>query len=125
MPKKVSDEQRRQVLDLLSHGQDRDTIAVAVGVTPGQVSAISAHVKMGTYTLPVPSPVEPNHELPNRFARETTPNLLAILRAHTQQQVATPRRHNPLMLPIWIGTDAESGEKVYWNPDPDTGAANC
>ncbi len=29
-------------------------IAVAVGVTPGQVSAVAAHVRMGTYTLPEP-----------------------------------------------------------------------
>ena len=39
---------------LLAQGHDRDTIAAAVGVTPGQVSAISAHVKMGTYALPEP-----------------------------------------------------------------------
>src|SRR5437868_4017599 len=52
MPKKVTPEQRQAVLRMLAQGQDRDTIAAAVGVTPGQVSAISAHVKMGTYALP-------------------------------------------------------------------------
>jgi hypothetical protein len=50
MPKKVTPEQRQAVLRLLAQGQDRDTISVAVGVTPGQVSAFAAHVKMGTYT---------------------------------------------------------------------------
>ena len=52
MPKKVTPDQRQAVLHMLAQGQDRDTIAAAVGVTPGQVSAILAHVKMGTYTLP-------------------------------------------------------------------------
>ena len=54
MPKKVTPEQREAVLRLLAQGQDRDTIAATVGVTPGQVSAVSAHVKMGTYALPEP-----------------------------------------------------------------------
>ena len=36
---------------MLTQGHDRDTIAAAVGVTPGQVSAISAHVGMGTYCV--------------------------------------------------------------------------
>ena len=53
MPKKVTPEQRHMVLRMLAQGQDRDTIAATVGVTPGQVSAISAHVSMGTYALPV------------------------------------------------------------------------
>ena len=56
MPKKVTPEQRDAVLRMLAQGQDRDTIAVAVGVTPGQVSAISAHVRMGTYTHSSPPP---------------------------------------------------------------------
>jgi hypothetical protein len=54
MPTKVTREQRQAVLSMLGHGHDRDTIAEAVGVTPGQVSAIAAHVTMGTYALPVP-----------------------------------------------------------------------
>ena len=54
MPKKVTPEQRDEVLRMLTQGHDRDTIAAAVGVTPGQVSAISAHVSMGTYALPDP-----------------------------------------------------------------------
>src|SRR5262249_53737021 len=54
MAKKVPPEQRDSVLRMLAQGQDRDTIAAAVGVTPGQVSAVAAHVKMGTYTLPEP-----------------------------------------------------------------------
>lgn len=33
---------------MLPQGQDRDTITATVGVMPDHVSAISAHVKMGT-----------------------------------------------------------------------------
>ena len=52
MPKRITQEQRDAVLHMLAEGHDRDSIAAAVGVTPGQVSAVSAHVKMGTYSLP-------------------------------------------------------------------------
>lgn len=121
MPKKVSDDQRQQVLRLLSHGQDRDTIAAAVGVTPGQVSAISAHVKMGTYQLPEPTTTVDEAVPPLLTARETTPNLLAVLKGH-REPIAPRTRFG--MSPVWIGTDAETGERVYWNPDPDTGSAN-
>ncbi len=51
MPSKVTPDQRDAILRMLSQGHDRDTIAETVGVTPGQVSAIAAHVKMGTYSL--------------------------------------------------------------------------
>jgi hypothetical protein len=54
MPKRMSEEQRRAVLRMLARGEDRDTIAAAVDVTPGQVSAVAAHVKMGTYSMPAP-----------------------------------------------------------------------
>jgi hypothetical protein len=35
MPKKVTPEQRDEILRMLAQGHDRDTISVAVGVTPG------------------------------------------------------------------------------------------
>src|SRR3989442_13297504 len=49
MPPKITDSQRKAVLALLAQGLDRETVATQVGVTPGQVSAVAAHVKMGTY----------------------------------------------------------------------------
>jgi len=75
MPKKVSSEQRAAVLRMLAQGQDRETIAAAVGVTPGQVSAILAHVKMGTYALPEPE--EQHQDVAPAF--ESTTNLLRQL----------------------------------------------
>ncbi len=116
MPKKVTREQRDAVLRLLAQGQDRDTIAAAVGVTPGQVSAISAHVKMGTYALP--DPVEHVRDVVP-VLRERTSNLLHML----QELEGAPGRETRLS-PILLGSDAETGEEVFWNPDPGSGSAN-
>jgi hypothetical protein len=116
MPKKVTPEQRRAVLRLLAQGQDRDTISVAVGVTPGQVSAIAAHVKMGTYTLP--ELVEQLQEAAP-LAVERTTNLLRQL-----QQLEGAKGRDVQINPILLGVDAESGEEVFFNPDPASGAPN-
>jgi hypothetical protein len=118
MPKKVTPEQRDAVLRMLAQGQDRDTIATAVGVTPGQVSAISAHVSMGTYTLPDPEE-QTRDGITAPEPAERTRNLLRVL----QQLDGAPGRETRLS-PILLGSDAESGEEVYWNPDPGSGAAN-
>src|SRR5438552_12637958 len=120
MPKRVTPEQRQAVLQMLAKGEDRDTISASVGITPGQVSAIAAHVKMGTYDLP---PNEPRNEgEPTGLIQEelgTTPNLLRQL----QKLQPTPPRNSGLG-GILLGTDAETSEEVFWNPDPSNGAAN-
>jgi DNA phosphorothioation-dependent restriction protein DptH len=120
MPKKVTPEQRDAVLRMLAHGQDRETIAAAVGVTPGQVSAISAHVKMGTYALPDLS-AEPKQDLedvaPVALERET--NLLRQLR-----KLEGARGHDMQIDPILLGVDVESGDEVFWNPDQASGTPN-
>jgi hypothetical protein len=54
MPKKVTAEQRDEVLRMLTQGHDRDTIAVAVGGTPGQVSAIADLGSIPGENLPPP-----------------------------------------------------------------------
>src|SRR5215510_12097292 len=105
MPKKVTPEQRDAVLRLLAQGQDRDTIAVAVGVTPGQVSAISAHVRMGTYTLPDPEE-QLQDDVPVPGPAERTSNLLRML----QKLEGAPGRETRLC-PILLGSDAEGGEE--------------
>src|SRR5258707_4785095 len=102
MPKKLSSEQRAAVLRMLAQGQARETIAAAVGITPGQVSAISAHVKMGTYALPepdaLPDPAE-QAQAPAPLLGERTTNLLR----HLQQLEGAKGREaqiNPILLGV-------------------------
>src|SRR5208337_4341516 len=116
MPKKVTPEQRDEILRMLAQGHDRDTISVAVGVTPGQVSAISAHVRMGTYALP---DLEEQPEVVASVALDRTSNLLGML----QNLEGLPGRETRLS-PIYLGSDAEIGEEVSWNPAPASGSAN-
>jgi DNA helicase HerA-like ATPase len=119
MPKKVTPEQREAVLRLLAQGQDRDTIAAAVGVTPGQVSAVSAHVKMGTYALPEPDEPEPNNHTEAPVPLERTTNLLRQL-----QELEGAEGRDVQINPILLGVDVETGEEVYYNPDPSSGTPN-
>jgi len=50
----ISEAQKSQIIALLQSGQDsREEIAATVGVSPGTVSAIKAHITMGTYGEPV------------------------------------------------------------------------
>jgi DNA phosphorothioation-dependent restriction protein DptH len=117
MAKRVNDEQRRAILRMLSEGHDRETIAAHVGVTPGQVSAIGAHVTMGTYTLAE----ESASQAPERVAvGPGTQNLLSALRRMDH----APAGHSSDFQPILLGEDAESHDGVHWNPDPAGGAAN-
>ena len=47
----ISETQKGQIISLFRAGQfDRDQIASRVGVAPGTVSAIKAHITMGSYT---------------------------------------------------------------------------
>jgi len=52
MTKSINTLQRKQILEMLAAGATREVIAVSVGVTPGQVSAVAAHKAMGSYTRP-------------------------------------------------------------------------
>jgi DNA phosphorothioation-dependent restriction protein DptH len=119
MGKKLTPDQREAVLQMLARGEGRDTIVAALGVTPGQVSAISAHVKMGTYSLPTPNEMIAAESQATGYKTEKTTNLLQQLRDLEKSPVNLPR-----LAPILLGTDAETQEPVYWNPDPETGAAN-
>lgn len=119
MPRRMSDKQREAILRRLARGEDRETIAASVGVTPGQVSAIAAHVKMGTYTLPAAPADEPGEALETAEERERTANLLRQLR-----DLGETARSEGHAAPVLLGTDAESGEAVFWNPNPQSGSAN-
>jgi DNA phosphorothioation-dependent restriction protein DptH len=115
MPKRITEAQKQAVLRMLAQGVDRETIAASVDITPGQVSAVAAHVRMGTYTLPA---VEESRE-DTAKEKSRTQNLLRQM--HKLGSIPSlPRR----LTPILLGNDAESNEEVFWNPDPESGAAN-
>jgi DNA phosphorothioation-dependent restriction protein DptH len=70
---------------------------------------------MGTYTLPA---VEESRE-DTAKEKSRTQNLLRQM--HKLGSIPSlPRR----LTPILLGNDAESNEEVFWNPDPESGAAN-
>jgi hypothetical protein len=45
----VSETQRRAITSLLSEGLSNQEVAAQVGVSPGAVAAVKAHMTMGTY----------------------------------------------------------------------------
>jgi hypothetical protein len=45
----VSAEQRQEILSLLADGLDNQEIAARIGVSPGTVASVKAHITMGTY----------------------------------------------------------------------------
>lgn len=57
----ISDEQKSQIIALLRQGEsNREEIANRVRVSPGTVSAIKAHITMGTYAATETSEAETN-----------------------------------------------------------------
>ncbi len=116
MPKRITETQRQAVLRMLAQGVDRETIAASVGITPGQVSAVAAHVKMGTYELP--AEVEESREnVPEE--RERTRNLLHQLYNLEGSPAAQTR-----LAPILLGTDAESNNPLQIFPSDMHGPVN-
>ena len=115
MPKRITEAQKQAVLRMLAQGVDRETIAASVAITPGQVSAVAAHVRMGTYTLPA---VEESRE-DTAKEKSRTKNML-----HQMHKLGSPPSPSGRLAPILLGIDAESNEEVFWNPDPESGAPN-
>jgi len=111
---KMTEDQRMAVLQSLARGVDRETIARQVGVTPGQVSAMAAHVTMGTYCLPAVSPINPVED-----GQGTLSSL--IERLPMAREGAAGEAH---IAPILLGKDVESNEETFWNPDPRAGSVN-
>ena len=138
MPERINDVQRDAILRMLAQGMDRKTIAYQVGVTAGQVSAVAAHVKMGTYRLPETTSratTADNATGNATAATEATGRHSPIVGNSTSvsrpvsllDHVPHSAKHESVgghLSPVFLGKDAETGENVYWNPDPQTGTAN-
>ena len=54
MPPRISNSQRQAIIKLIDEGLPRDVIANELGVSPGQISAVAAHVTMGKYAKEAP-----------------------------------------------------------------------
>jgi hypothetical protein len=117
MPPRITNSQRKAVLQLLAQGYDRETVAVRVGVTRGQVSAVAAHVKMGTYKQQGTDCTDVKFIPPEGSQR--VHELLEEIDAASRRSQAMSSLNR-----ILIGVDAEADEEVFWNPDPENGAAN-
>jgi RecB family endonuclease NucS len=79
----ISEEQRLEIISLIGTGQfDRDEIATRVGVSPGTVSAIKAHLTMRTYDDDLPSE-QVIEALDTTFGLER--DLQSALRANIEQ----------------------------------------
>lgn len=105
---------------MLSQGHDREVIAAELGITKGQVSAIAAHITMGTYGPPLASgAVPPNGATP---VHSLSPVVQQVLEARDATTTRTSRDAG--VAPVFLGEDLQKNEAVFWNPDPDHGAAN-
>jgi len=117
MASRITKTQRESVLRMLAEGLDRYTIATSAGLTPGQVSAIAAHVKMGTYSLPsVPEATESESILEQT---EKSKNMLRELHKPGTSSAAEKR-----VTSVLLGFDVGNNDEVFWNPDPDSGSVN-
>lgn len=98
---------------MLKDGESRDAIASAAGVTAGQVSAIAAHVTMGTYD--------------RSDAPVADEQLASDPQVYFETNRAESKENKNDLSPctgLLIGTDDSTGELVFWNPFPAGGSTN-
>jgi hypothetical protein len=121
VPAKISKEQRQAIVSLLDEGLPRQAIARALGVTPGQVSAVAAHVTMRTYgeTGPTeqPTPLNPMTE----GSAEAKPGEIVLDSIHSTD-VSTTEPAAPLQ--VLLGTDTRTGADICWLPSPASNTLN-
>jgi len=109
MSSKITKEQRAAVLQLLAEGCDREMIASRVGLTRGQVSAISAHVTMGRYALP-----KGNEGLCGSEAQQTRHEQIRTLNLLYGLEGGSKRHDKGVMLgSVLLGRDVETGELAF------------
>ena len=85
---------------MLEDGKDRDAIASALGVSPGQVSAIAAHRKMGTYATARGE----KHVAESKQRAASSRDLAATVSQSEPGAVA-------------LGEDIRNGKTVLWEPN--------
>lgn len=146
----LSLEQKKEILNLLDDGMERNAIAVQLGVTPGQVSAVKAHRSMGSYEQVEQEPPSPRAEAliqqvrapagalaaeASTIAVEDDIDILDNVAPPAQRVIPQqPVQHfePPVMEvvegtetpPVLLGDDVESNNQIYWQPDPNAGTPN-
>ena len=121
MPPRINDKQREEIIRLLDEGLPREAIAKVVGVSPGQVSAVAAHLTMRTYTQDTPN-VDQRSRPPT--AGVTAESVLSpsagedetVHRPMSRPGDATGDPATPLRVPL--GTNTANGDDVSWYPSP-------
>ena len=109
MKERITAHQRERVLKLLTEGHDRETVAALVGVSPSQVSAVRAHVSMGSYEGAANNSSTP----PTTCPLSGSDNDLRVAAKENRRDGSS----------IYVGTDLETRSPVFWDPLP-TGSAN-
>jgi DNA phosphorothioation-dependent restriction protein DptH len=100
---KITKAQRKHICELLEQKHDRTTIAQIVGVTPGQVSGVAAHLTMGTYVGGKKTAHQPDVKADTFFASTI--------------QTVLDKPVNPKRPPgILLGRARNGGASLYWDP---------
>lgn len=116
--KKITDEERQKIIDLLQQGASTQEIAEIVDVTTRQVAAIKAHITMATYEDEITPP-----------SNSYSPQVTSLTEDKTEDVVPHSAYPTTLTSPtsfisIPVGYDIHSSERIFWNPHPDTGSSN-
>lgn len=111
MTKKLSTDQRVQILALLREGIQTRVIAERLGVNPRQVAAIAAHVTMNTYDVASVGEAPAGLSVPDQATESLAKADEHALRLQDDVK-------------ILIGTDIDTGQQRYWSPTPGSGTPN-
>ena len=113
MAKKLSEGQKLKIRDMLRQGVESKAIAEHLGVTSGQVAAISAHVTMGSYDK---GQTKTDFDL----AEEEPPSSKIL----SNLEQIEPQKSNKVNSGILLGENIETGDDDYWDPFPESGSTN-
>ena len=116
MPPRISRDQRQEIIRLIDEGFPRDIVAKELGVSPGQVSAVAAHLTMRTY----------NKQLPDA-GRRSQVNARPTLGVPSESETVdhpTPPSSLSTPLRVLVGKDMATGDEVWWCPSPASNTLN-
>ena len=113
MTQKLTEEQKLKIRDMLHQGVESKAIAEYLGVSTGQVAAISAHITMGSY--------EKEQTNTGNSTSQEKPQKSKIL---NDTKILQSSKHNKTKSGILLGENIETGEEDYWDPFPESGSTN-